>query len=65
MMELLNQLDGFESTKNIKVSSSPYERSSVARERVWAWPRQLGSDFGRGLDWARAILTLAKRGSLA
>jgi len=34
MMELLNQLDGFESTKNIKVSSSPYERSSPARERV-------------------------------
>jgi 26S proteasome regulatory subunit T6 len=31
MMELLNQLDGFESTKNIKVSS-PFERTSEARE---------------------------------
>jgi 26S proteasome regulatory subunit T6 len=31
MMELLNQLDGFESTKNIKVSSSPFEQPSEAR----------------------------------
>lgn len=31
MMELLNQLDGFESTKNIKVCHIPFELSSEAR----------------------------------
>ena len=49
MMELLNQLDGFESTKNIKVSvvahASVRAERSVVRDRVWA---------GSGLCWGGA-----------
>jgi hypothetical protein len=65
-MELLNQLDGFESTKNIKVSSSPFEQPSetrVARAGSVStpvvvragWDRHGMMSFARGSEERRKI----------
>jgi 26S proteasome regulatory subunit T6 len=52
MMELLNQLDGFESTKNIKVSKVAHTSDRAQRR----------SEFGRGLKTERERTFSSERG---